>query len=331
MPTSIINEVKKAQCQSTDKSTKSKLRSSLGKNKGCDKDCSICKKEVTENCKGVACNKCNGWFHTVCVGISATLYKGLNIKNLFWFCDGCIDSVNNAIQQGKDSRSSENNKNKKKNECQNDAERISGTSGSMEKTEDVTSRRESTGVNKLVQKSTVNLAINSIEVIGDSLVRGLGASIKEKIGQHCITESYPGAGLSRIAMLMEKRLCGTRHDTTVISIGGNDIETIKFPQIQKQYIKLIDQLKKQSKKSIVILGILPRMNANREWLSRALGVNTWLHKECSNQGMHFIDCWDYYIGNPGMYRLDGVHLSNKGRDFLAEEIKRLLEQVYTFL
>ena len=69
-------------------------------------------------------------------------------------------------------------------------------------------------------------------------------------------------------------------------------------------------------------GILPRVNASREWLSRAIGVNEQLKGVCKDIGVSFVDDWDRVFGRRELYMRDGVHLSRKGVDVLSECLER---------
>ena len=44
--------------------------------------CGICKKAVRSNQRGVACDRCDLWFHTKCMGMNTLIYKGLT--NVSW-------------------------------------------------------------------------------------------------------------------------------------------------------------------------------------------------------------------------------------------------------
>ncbi len=66
-------------------------------------DCQICKKEVTKKCQALECNKCNDWYHAVCVGFPKATYKGLVLVDdsdklgLLWFCKPCLLNIKGYI------------------------------------------------------------------------------------------------------------------------------------------------------------------------------------------------------------------------------------------
>ncbi len=66
-------------------------------------DCQICKKEVTDNCQALECDKCDDWYHAGCVGFPNATYKGLLAVNgsdklgLLWFCKTCLANIRGYI------------------------------------------------------------------------------------------------------------------------------------------------------------------------------------------------------------------------------------------
>ena len=49
--------------------------------------CGVCKKSVRSNQRGVACDRCDLWFHTKCMGMNTLVYNGL--RNVSWECLQC--------------------------------------------------------------------------------------------------------------------------------------------------------------------------------------------------------------------------------------------------
>ena len=69
----------------------------------------MCKKEVRENENGIACDKCQDWFHLKCADFkSNSANKFLQNKGLRWYCINCqkrVDElVRNDFNQGPSSR-----------------------------------------------------------------------------------------------------------------------------------------------------------------------------------------------------------------------------------
>ena len=52
--------------------------------------CANCNKEVKKNDNGVQCDKCGGWYHAGCHGVSLGFYRALQEnKDQQWFCKPC--------------------------------------------------------------------------------------------------------------------------------------------------------------------------------------------------------------------------------------------------
>ncbi len=67
-------------------------------------DCRVCKREVTDKCKGLEGELCDDWYHAGCVGISNAVYKGLVSGNsnakigLLCFCRTSLVSTRGFIR-----------------------------------------------------------------------------------------------------------------------------------------------------------------------------------------------------------------------------------------
>ena len=61
--------------------------------------CYVCNESVLWTEKGVACDRCDQWFHTKCINMSTQTYIGLD-NSANWFCNKCEspDSLNSIYQ-----------------------------------------------------------------------------------------------------------------------------------------------------------------------------------------------------------------------------------------
>jgi hypothetical protein len=50
--------------------------------------CYICNIPVLWSDKGVACDKCDQWYHTKCINMSSQVYHGLDMSTN-WYCNKC--------------------------------------------------------------------------------------------------------------------------------------------------------------------------------------------------------------------------------------------------
>jgi len=59
--------------------------------------------------------------------------------------------------------------------------------------------------------------------------------------------------------------------------------------------------------------------------SRSQQINTWLQAWCHRQNLGFVDHGSVYMA-PGLLATDGVHLSQKGKRILAQELAELIDR-----
>ena len=59
-----------------------------------DAPCKVCSSMVVEGSKALCCDLCDGWIHSVCLGITASTYSMLKkLKGCWWVCDGCSEQM----------------------------------------------------------------------------------------------------------------------------------------------------------------------------------------------------------------------------------------------
>ena len=52
--------------------------------------CQICEKAVRKNQKGVACDSCDQWYHTKCMGMGSAIYRAISDNpSISWECVTC--------------------------------------------------------------------------------------------------------------------------------------------------------------------------------------------------------------------------------------------------
>ena len=165
-----------------------------------------------------------------------------------------------------------------------------------------------------------------INIYGDSLVRSLGIELNSlrRKNKGCVYVS-PGADISRITDNISNSSKANKDSCLVVCAGSNDAfrKRAASEEIINKYKQLLAAMKDKSNRCFVT-SILPRMNANRYELSRAIGLNSRLENMCSDAGVAFIDTWDAYIGNRSYFAKDKVHLNRKGSKKLADIYSTLI-------
>ena len=59
--------------------------------------CSICKKSVINQCKGICCDHCNQWVHIKCNNLNDLDYNILKSKNENWYYILCTNKPTDAL------------------------------------------------------------------------------------------------------------------------------------------------------------------------------------------------------------------------------------------
>ena len=72
----------------------------------------------------------------------------------------------------------------------------------------------------------------------------------------------------------------------------------------------------------MISGVLPRISADNLFYSKAFSLNNRLQSLCREEGIEFIDMWNDFYRQTGLFQSDGLHLSAVG----AARFGRLLSK-----
>lgn len=154
---------------------------------------------------------------------------------------------------------------------------------------------------------------HSIILIGDSLVRDQSQEFCSK-GKKRKSLCFPGARIEDILMKFDDIVSNTPEDTTfVVQIGTNNVCSGRSEEILDKYKTLIGKFR-ESRRKLIISGLLPRYDASSLTLSRMLGINSRLEALCRQEENVFsIDLWDHFNCDRSLYARDGLHLNGIGK------------------
>lgn len=158
-------------------------------------------------------------------------------------------------------------------------------------------------------------------VVGDSRVRPLGRVFCGR-EDRCVTR--PGARVADLVPVVESEVRQSNPRAVVIQVGVNNIGPKRSEELVEQYKALLAKLQ-ESRKPVVVTGILPRAGATQEWYSRALAVNERVSVVCQAMGFQFVDKWEVFFGRSDLYRPDGLHLSDEGARVLGAAYQHALQ------
>ena len=132
--------------------------------------------------------------------------------------------------------------------------------------------------------------------------------------------SHSGARIEKISDLLSLPRVTSTNDLLFASVGTNNILKESSSTLSKKFNNLINILKDRRTKPVLCC-ILPRKNCPPNWNSSARSWNDCLKVRCHQPGISFLKLWDTFDKDDKLYSRDGVHLSPKGKNRLADAIE----------
>jgi hypothetical protein len=155
---------------------------------------------------------------------------------------------------------------------------------------------------------------DTVVVIGDSLVRGVGQCLS-KDSDMFTAWSKSGARIGHIVDEIGK--LEDREDRhLVVMVGTNHIKYEGSEVVLKDYRTLIEQCKVKKSRVVTVVGIPKRFDLNSLQENRRFAVNRQLEKLCREHQVHYLS----YEPGAGMMARDGLHFNWSGQDELARQI-----------
>ena len=167
-----------------------------------------------------------------------------------------------------------------------------------------------------------------VNIVGDSIIRDQGIIMRRRSRKRCQATCFPGAGIEKIAASLP--VLKSPFQATVVAVGGNDIGGEKIPSLRIKFRALLSKLAERRSPGVV-MGILPRLKANNKWANDVWEINNFLHKQCIERGLTFINCWEYFQKRPYLYQKDGIHLSARGKNTISDIISEVTEESSLYL
>ena len=159
-------------------------------------------------------------------------------------------------------------------------------------------------------------------LIGDSMIRQQLTEFCGRVRRRRRLFCMPGAGIDDVTSMMDKVTEDASPESLfVIHAGTNDVRKTRSEELLDKYRKLIQQYKTKSR-NIVISGVLPRISADDLFFSKAFSLNNRLQNLCKDHGVEFVNFWNDFYNQAGLFHSDGLHLSAVG----AARFGRLLSE-----
>ena len=134
-----------------------------------------------------------------------------------------------------------------------------------------------------------------------------------------------GARVEKINQSLQTSKTIKNNDHLFVSVGSNNIGE-NGSELAKKFDVLINNLKSRNTNS-VLLGILPRLKAGPTWNKNAEDWNVWLNEKCAEAGVFFADLSKHFKSKKHLYVNDGVHLSQRGKLLLANELHLIAQNL----
>lgn len=149
--------------------------------------------------------------------------------------------------------------------------------------------------------------------VGDSIIRNVRSN-------SAITHSLSGAMVMDMINILPELI--DRHadvQNVVVHIGTNDLSYRQSVLLQRNFTRLIKLLKDCGKKAF-ISGPIPTLGRGVNSFSRLLSLHSWLHAECVQHDVGFIDNFNLFWGRRALFTPDGLHPSRLGASMLLNNI-----------
>jgi len=104
----------------------------------------------------------------------------------------------------------------------------------------------------------------------------------------------------------------------VVQVCSDEVRDKSIWAIKRGF-RALEQQAKGSGAQVVFSSILPIAGEDKGRNRKSQQINTWLQAWCHRQNLRFFDHGSVYMA-PGLLATDGLHLSQKGKRILAQEL-----------
>lgn len=169
-----------------------------------------------------------------------------------------------------------------------------------------------------VQSNNINCEYT---IVGDSIIKQQDIMFCNKVKKPRKRLCVPGGKIEHINKVISN--LKENNGQVIVNVGINDLvlkpknRFAKFEinrnseQIFAEYKTLINILKGRNSKDVVV-GVLPRLDANWELENRIVAMNKRVKALCKSVGIGFIDMYDSMRKCNALYKEDGLHLNFQG-------------------
>ena len=156
--------------------------------------------------------------------------------------------------------------------------------------------------------------------MGDSILRKTDKTSNK--GEDVVV-CLPGARIEHVTERIEYTLGHGHGGSTLVQIGTNNADREGTTRIVQRYRQLVGKLKKTRVEQI-FLSVMGGMGATCRNFKR-MAINALVEQMFEDEGVGFLDLWEYFVGKEDMYVRDGLHLSGKGAAVFSENLLRYMD------
>ena len=158
---------------------------------------------------------------------------------------------------------------------------------------------------------------DSVLVLGDSLVRGVGDKLRAQGGKAFDRVSKGGAKIESISdEIMKLEDDSKRH--LVLIAGTNNLENDTTTDMLVKYDKLLENARKVKHGQVTVVGLVKRYDLRSSFETKRIVVNMKLREMCQKRHIEFLG----YDPERRQMGMDRLHLNEEGQHELACRIFR---------
>ncbi|TRZ16813.1 hypothetical protein HGM15179_010322 [Zosterops borbonicus] len=162
-------------------------------------------------------------------------------------------------------------------------------------------------------------------VVGDSLLKGTEGPICRPDPSHREVCYLPGAWIKDITMRLPGLIQPTDcYPLLILQAGSDEIEKRSVKAIKREF-RALGHVVDKTGTQVVFCSVPLVAGKNDRRNRRTHIINKWLKSWCCRQNFGFFDHGATFTA-PALLEPDGIHLSVKGKRFLAQELADLVER-----
>ncbi|XP_053823847.1 uncharacterized protein LOC128801764 isoform X1 [Vidua chalybeata] len=162
-------------------------------------------------------------------------------------------------------------------------------------------------------------------VVGDSLLRGTEGPVCRPDPSHREVCCLSGAQVRNITERLPRLIRSSDYYPLLILQAGSDEIEKRSVKVIKREFRALGQVVDRTGVQVVFCSVPLVAEKNNERNRKTHFINKWLKGWCYRQNFGFFDHGATFMA-PALLESDGIHLSVKGRRFLAHELADLIER-----